>query len=218
MTSYGYRALASLLVAVTLTVSGCQALFPKEAGKELVHFTEQTPPEGERAPDVKLVGLDGQTRSLSDYIGEKPLVLQLGSHSCPVYRYRRFDMNALQRQYAGRVNFLTIYTIEAHPQGSKSPYREGEWLTAFNRFTGVRLLQPQTLPERLDRASFSIRELGTRNPVVVDVMNNSAWNIYGAAPSPAFVVDKTGRVALRQVWVEPKGIKHALDLLLSNVD
>lgn len=63
---------------------------------------------------------------LSAIIGEQPVVLQLGSHSCPVYRYRRFDIFALQREYADRADFVVVYTQEAHPVRSDSPYRDEE--------------------------------------------------------------------------------------------
>ncbi len=202
-----------LLVSFVMT-SGCQMLFPKNAGKDLQHFAQRAPQPGTIMPDVQIVTLDGEKRELGDYIDDKPLVLQLGSHSCPVYRYRRFDMNKLQQEYGDKVDFLTIYTIEAHPDGSKSPYREGEWLTAINRLTRVRVAQPETLNERLAQASTSISELGTLNPVVVDVMQNNAWNTFGAAPSPAYVINKEGQVVLRQVWVNPKAIKQTLDKIL----
>ena len=203
-----------LLLTVIMQMAACQMLFPTKPGKDLQHFSRQAPQQGAALPNLQIVTLDGEPRQLSEFVNGKPLVLQLGSHSCPVYRYRRFGMNALQREFDGEVDFLTIYTIEAHPDGSESPYRDGEWLTAINRVTGVRVTQPRTLTERVQQASFSISELGTPNPVVIDEMHNAAWNIFGAAPSPAYVVDARGQIVLRQVWVDPKPIKEKLNELL----
>jgi len=203
-----------LLLATVMLTSGCQMLFPKNASKDLQHFAQKAPQSGTTLPNLQIVTLDGEQRNLSEYVDGKPLVLQLGSHSCPVYRYRRFDMNKLQREFADTVDFLTIYTVEAHPASSKSPYREGEWLTGINRVTGVRVPQPDTLVARINQASYSIEELGTPNPVVVDAMQDEAWNTFGSAPSPAYVIDERGQIVLRQVWVNPKKIKQALDELL----
>jgi len=214
-----YRNWLKLLLLVTIVfTSGCQMLFPKNAGKDLQHFALQAPQPGTTLPELDIVTLEGEQRRLSEYVDGKPLVLQLGSHSCPVYRYRRFDMNKLQREFGDAVDFLTIYTVEAHPAGSKSPYRESEWLTGINRVTGVRVTQPGTLVERIDQASYSIDELDTPNPVVVDVMQDEAWNTFGSAPSPAYVINKLGEIVLRQVWVNPKGIKQTLDQLLPGDD
>jgi len=199
-----------------MQTAACQMLFPNEPGKDLQHYSQQAPRQGTALPNLQIVTLDGEPRQLGEFVNGKPMVLQLGSHSCPVYRYRRFGMNALLHEYAGKVDFLTIYTIEAHPDGSKSPYREGEWLTAINRVTGVRVTQPRTLIERIQQASFSITELGTQNPVVVDGMHNHAWSTFGAAPAAAYVVDKNGKIVLRQAWVNPKVIKKKLNDLLGS--
>lgn len=204
-----------LLLLAAIFMTGCQTLFPTKPGKELQHFADRAPKEGAVVPDVELVKLDGRRIKLKDYIGERPVVLQLGSHSCPVYRYRHYDMNPLQQEFASRAHFLTIYTIEAHPEGSKSPYRDEEWLTVVNRATRVRVPQPMSLEERLHQASMSVSRLGTKNQVLADEMSNAAWQTFGAAPTAAFVIDKAGRIVLRQVWVEPKGIRQALELLLA---
>ena len=199
------------VVAAAIGLGGC---FPHEAGSRLAHFDTTAPQPGEAAPDFTLKGVDGRTVTLAQLVGDKPVVLQLGSHSCPVYRYRRFGMEALRKKYAGRVHFQMVYTLEAHPAGSKSPYAEGEWLTWWNRLTDVRIAQPRTARERTDVARMSRDTLALKYPVAVDVMDNRVWRDYGAASSPAFVIDRQGRIALRQVWLDPDGIDDALQRLL----
>ena len=202
----------SLLLIVPM-LGGC---FPHEAGPRLAHFDAMAPQPGERAPDFTLNDVDGRKISLSKLVGDKPIVLQLGSHSCPVYRYRRFSMESLRKKYAGRVHFQLVYTLEAHPAGSKSPYDEGEWLTWWNRLTDVRIRQPRTPAERADVARMSRKTLSLKYPVAVDVMDNRVWRDYGAASSPAFVIDRQGKIALRQVWLDPEGIDAVLDRLLES--
>lgn len=204
-----------LVTLVVWATSGCQALFPTEAGDDLAHFESRAPATGAPAPDLELVDLEGQPVRLDAFVGEQPVVLMLGSHSCPVYRYRRHDIDALEHDFAGRVSFVTVYTLEAHPSGSNSPYRDEEWLTPINRLTGVRLNQPGVLAERIRRARDSTLELERPGTVLVDAMDNRAWSAYGEAPAPAFVIDTEGTIALRQVWFEPDAIRSTLEDLLS---
>jgi hypothetical protein len=114
--------LSSIIVAI-LSLSGC---FPHETGPTLSHYAGQAPAVGDPAPRFTLRGVDNAPVPLDQLIGNRPLVLQLGSHSCPVYRYRRFGMAKLYADYRDRVNFLLIYTQEAHPAGSRSPFTDGE--------------------------------------------------------------------------------------------
>ncbi|MEM6795840.1 MAG: deiodinase-like protein [Acidobacteriota bacterium] len=200
-----------LLLALLPLALGC---FPKSPGTTLAHFADQAPAEGAAAPLFELQDLEGAPVQLAELIGDKPVVVQLGSHSCPVYRYRRHTMDNLWEEYEGRVHFLVVYTREAHPVGSESPYRDGEWDPMINRLTGARVAEPQTLEERRETASYSRQELELPVPVLVDDMENSVWSAYGAAASPGFVIDTEGRIALRQVWLNPKEIKRTLDGLL----
>ncbi len=203
-----------LLASIAMLSSGCALLFPIEAGEELAHFPETAPEPGQPAPELEVRRLDGSTVSLSELVGDQPIVLQLGSHSCPVYRYRRFDIFKLQRDYQDRVQFVVVYTTEAHPVGASSPYRDHEWLSFPNWITGTRVSQPATLAERIAQAQWSSSALKREDLILVDEIDNQTWKTYGAAPSPAFVIDNEGVVVLRQPWVEPKGIRLALDQLL----
>ena len=201
-----------LLLVSCLAVGGC---FPHHAGPRLAHFDQTAPAIGDPAPEFTLTDLNGQPVELAELVGEKPIVLQLGSHSCPVYRYRRFSMRGLYEEFRDRVHFLMVYTVEAHPVGSKSPYAEGEWDTWWNRLTGVRVQQPPDHEHRRDQAIASSERLKIEPLYLVDDMDDAVWRSYGAASSPAFVIDLDGRVAARQVWVEPKEIKRVLDRLLA---
>jgi len=199
------------VVVVAVLTGGC---LPREAGPELAHFETLAPALGQKAPNFALTDISGNNISLTQLIGTKPVVLQLGSHSCPVYRYRRFSMETLRKKYAGRVHFQMVYTVEAHPDGSKSPYAEDEWLTWWNRMTDTRVRQPRTERERISTAVMSRDTLGLNYPVAVDGMNDTVWKTYGAASSPGFVIDRHGRIVLRQVWIDPEEIDKTLESLL----
>ncbi len=209
-----WRYVASAAAAALLT--GC---FPPSrwTGPRLEHFPDRAPAPGEPAPAFTLETPDGESVALSELVGERPLVLQVGSWTCPVFRYRRFGMEDLWRDYAGRVDFLIVYSREAHPVGSPSPYRpeRDEWVPWINRVAGVDADDPGSLEERRVRASTVAGKLEHAPILVVDGMDDRVWSLYGSAPSPAYVLDREGRVVLRQVWTDPEEIRHTLDRLLA---
>ncbi len=125
-------------------------------------------------------------------------------------------MASLYNEYKDKAKFLVIYTLEAHPVGAKSPYADREWLTWWNRFGGVRVPQAADAAERVSQAKFSHETLEIEYPMATDRMDNGTWRAYGAASSPAFVINRKGQIALKQVWVNPKKIQQTLDKLLSD--
>lgn len=205
----------ALTVAMALVLGGCAMLFPTEPGESLAHFEDEAPAVGDPVPEFELSTLDGTNLDLRDHIGARPIVIQLGSHSCPVYRYRRFGMRKLRDEFAGRVDFIVVYTLEAHPTGTVSPYADREWRPFINRLTGVDVTQPDDIGGRIEQARRSTDELEIGSLVVVDSMTNETWKAYGSAPSPAFIVDTQGRIALRQVWTDPDQIAEILREILA---
>ena len=202
----------AMVLLVGLAVAGC---FPREAGPRLGHFDEEAPAPGEPAPDFTLAAIDGDEVRLSGVLGEKPVVLQFGSHTCPVYRNRHRGMRRLWERYGDRVRFYVVYTREAHPMNDPSPYTGEEWDVWINKFAGVRLEDPDSYAERRDLAEESKRRLEIPLAMLVDDMENTAWRLYGSAPSPAFVIDRDGEVVLRQVWIRPAEIEAVLRRLLA---
>ncbi len=200
-----------LLTALLLPLAAC---FPKKPGPRLAHFADTAPRVGQMAPEFELRDIHGDLVRLSDLVGKKPIVLQFGSHSCPVYRYRRFSMRTLYGDLAEKAHFLLIYTVEAHPVGSKSPYARKEWDTWWNKVAGVRVEQPEDYAGRSDLARFSAERMEVDSRVLVDGLDNAVWKSYGAAASPSFVIDLDGRVAARHVWVDPKDIRAAVETIL----
>lgn len=204
-----------LAVAAILLLCGCRALFPVEAGEGLAHFVAEAPERGAPLPDVAVYDVGGDRVNLRALATGRPVVLQLGSHSCPVYRFRRHDMNPLRAEYAEHVSFVTLYTVEAHPAGSLSPYRDSEWNPLINRVCGVNVPQPRTVAARIEGAEQSADALGNDGRILIDSLSNSGWRALGRAPSAAFVFDREGKLVLAQPWVEPDGIRDALNRLLS---
>ncbi|MEM8960764.1 MAG: hypothetical protein AAGD38_04735, partial [Acidobacteriota bacterium] len=120
--------------------------------------------------------------------------------------------------YEDRVDFYIVYTREAHPVGSASPYSDDEWDPWINKVTGVRLGEPETIAARRERARWSGSDLELPVTILVDDDGDTMWNGWGRAPSAAFVLDAEGRVILSQPWVDPGGLREALESLLATGD
>lgn len=200
------------IVLLPFVISAC---FPMVTGPRIEHFDDSAPQTGAAAPDFTLYDLRGEEQPLAQWLGDKPLVLQIGSHTCPVYRNRRHGMQRLYDKYGDQVNFLMVYTLEAHPSGSKSPYADAEWLTVWNQVPGVLIPQHTSLQERMMVASMSKTEVNLDYPYLVDDLGNTTWKAYGSVSSPAFVIDRNGIIALRQIWLDPGEIDKTLVQLLA---
>ena len=204
-----------LLALVVSLTSGCSLLFPTEAGESLSHYDSTAPVAFEPAPDFELTDLDGNPVELGDLVGERPVVLQLGSLSCPVFRYRRFDVQKLQRDFAGKVDFVVVYTQEAHPADDNNPYTNEVWNPFINKVAGVNVPLHRSMAERREQAAETYDRVELDSLFLVDSMDNAVWQRYGAAPSPAYVLDLEGNIVLRQAWVYPKEIRATLERLLA---
>ncbi|MDP3849647.1 MAG: deiodinase-related protein [Luteolibacter sp.] len=172
------------------------------------------PHAGETAPDFELRALDGTRWKLSESLHDKPVALILGSYSCPAFRGWSASLQELAENHRDEVQFLILYTVEAHPAGSASPYRDAEWLTSFNIREGIRLPQPASTAERLVLAGACRDALGLRIPMLPDTMDNHNWEAYGRAPNAAYLIGRDGRVALRQGWFHSGSFGKAINVLL----
>ncbi len=63
---------------------------------------------GATAPSAAVESLDGKAMNLSDYYGEKPVVLEFWATWCPLCRKLEPSMKAAQTKYAGKVNFVSV--------------------------------------------------------------------------------------------------------------
>jgi hypothetical protein len=154
--------------------------------------------------------LEGKPVQLQEYVGKKPVVLELGSYTCPIFREKHSAMEKLYSKFGGQAEFLVLYTLEAHPKRDPSPYTGVEWVTEPNEAQGILYRQHQTETERLSVAEKAREGLNIRMPILVDDFENSTWEAYGRAPNAAYLIGKDGRVKIRQGWFEPREFEEAL--------
>ncbi len=75
--------------------------------------------------------------------------------------------------------------------------------------------QPATFAERLALARRLRDELEVTLPILVDGMDDASRALFSDLPSPAFVLDRAGRIAKKLPWADPEPLGKALDEVLA---
>ena len=169
------------------------------SGQDLLKHAARTgfgsgPKPGDEAPDFELRTLHGEKIRLSDYHGEKNVVLTFGSATCPFTAASIRGLNDLYEDSEG-VQFLFVYVREAHP-GEKIPAHRSQ-------------------TDKREAAEFFREEEDVEMPVLVDDLDGRVHRKYGKMPNPTYVIDKSGRVAFRALWTKASVIAEALEELLN---
>src|SRR5215813_539865 len=171
--------------------------FTRDLFQEIERTGFSGPGPGERAPDFKAVTLDGEAVRLSDYAGKKNVLLIFGSATCPMVAGSIRGMNQLYDEFRGDdIEFLFVYVREAHP-GEKIPAH-------------------RSMREKIRAARLIRDEEEMQMPVVADDLRGSIHRKYSRLPNPAFLIDRSGRVAFRSMWAKASELGHAISELLAH--
>jgi hypothetical protein len=104
-------------------------------------------------------------------------------------------INELYDRFRGDdFEFLFIYVREAHP---------GEVIPAHS-----------SMREKTEAARLLRDEEDMHMPVLVDDLRGSIHRKYSKLPNPAFLIDKSGRVAFLSMWSRPEALGSAIEELL----
>jgi len=177
-------------------------------------FLRRGPKTGEVAPDFQLERARGGTVHAAALWAEKPLLVTTGSYSCPQFRAVTPERQDLVREFSAQINSVILYSVEAHPSGSRSPYFGNDFFPEENRREGILLPQPTAYRERLSLARSCRADFKLLSTVAVDRMDNAVWKAYGAAPNCAYLIDTRGRVVFRQGFLEVAPLRAAIKKLL----
>jgi len=168
---------------------------------ELIRHAARTgfgsgPEPGEKAPDFELRNLEGKKIRLSDFAGEKNVVLTFGSATCPFTASSIGRLNDLREDYKKNkdVEFLFVYIREAHP-GEKLPGHKSyeDKVRAAEKFQDAEDVEMT---------------------ILIDDVEGRVHRKYGKMPNPTYLVDKSGRVAFRSLWSKVNSLSVALEELL----
>jgi len=153
------------------------------------------PAPGTEAPDFKTSTLNGEIVQLRDYQGHKNILLVFGSATCPMTAGSVRGINGLYDRFRGDdVEFLFVYVREAHP---------GETIPAHS-----------SVEDKIRVATLLRDEEELAMPVAVDDLRGSIHRKYSKLPNPAYLIDKSGRVAFRCRWAQPDILGKAIEELL----
>ena len=163
------------------------------------------PRRGEAAPAFELIGVNGETVTLASLRG-KPVVIEFGSYTCPVFRRQVEPLRTLQARFGDDVHWVLVYTKEAHPV-------DGD-VARINDREGIEVQQHVSFEKRLEAAKLCRRKLNLKATVLVDGIENKVTESYGGHPNRGFVLDADGKVVSRQNWINADRTREALEGLL----
>jgi tetratricopeptide (TPR) repeat protein len=199
--------------AVELRPQSAQAkelLASLDAPAKAVAASDASSLVGHAAPDVALHRPDGGVFRLSSLQG-RPLVLVLGSYTCPQLRHGAPEVSRLYERYRDRARFLLAYIREAHPEGEA-------WQSTINRREGISLPEARSASERAEHAAVCRRELKIPFEAALDGLDGKAEAAFSAFPSRVFVIDARGAVtfssALDVETFRPKALEAAIEAAL----
>src|ERR1051326_1795834 len=122
--------------------------FGSEAA-EFERWVTEGPRIGDPAPNFELADLDGNWLRLSDLRG-RPVVLEFGSYTCPIFSDRVPAMEQLAREHP-EASFLVIYVREAHPGEVQSAHhRLAEKKSAAHKLALEEALTRRVLVDSVD--------------------------------------------------------------------
>ncbi len=162
-----------------------------------VQGTQRRVAEGERALDAVLFDLEGRRVQLSSLWREKPIAVEFGSITCPVFVSKVPTMNGVAEQYKGEVDFYVLlyaYPREVHP-GRNYPAH-------------------QSLDSKLQCAADLVRAEGVGRTILVDDVDGKTHQAYGAMPNSVYLIGTDGVIAHRADWVNPGYLEEQIGSLL----
>lgn len=192
-----------------------QTDIPKAAMAEVNdYFKRSGPKPGTAAPDFELERARGGSIRASDLWKKRPVLITTGSYSCPQFRFTTDDRVALYWEFSDRVDFVIIYTQEAHCADGSSPYTSVPFVPVENKTAGIAVSDAKTYEERVSKARACRRNLKLLSEVVVDTMDNSTWKKYGSSPNCGYLIAPGGTVVLQQGLFDAAEMRSALLKLL----
>jgi peroxiredoxin len=174
---------------------------------------DQSLPVGDTAPDFTLKLLDSDdTLTLSEQYKDKPVVLTLGSYTCPPFRRALEGMEDVYQEFGKECHFVFVYILEAHASDGK--------VSRANEAQNIEILQHTSYDMRSQAAATCQGKLDITMPIVVDTLDNATEQAYGGAPNRTYLIDKGGKIIYKgsrgPQGTQPATVTAAIRKLLGN--
>ena len=177
---------------------------------------------GDVAVDFTLQDLSGNSHRLAEYLQTKPVLLFIGSYSCPIYEAKIAEINALCEQpydessnFADRLHFVHVYVMEAHPM---APDPSPHYGTVYeDEFSTVR--QPLDYATRQANAMLLAPRLASDQLLLLDDLrphgaDNPIWSSYGSGAASAWLIRQDGRIMAAHEWLDVTALRKSIQRLL----
>ena len=142
--------------------------------------------------NIEVYTTEGQSVPVSSLWMERPLVLETGSISSPMYQEHNALMASVASQYRGKANVAVLYTREAHPGIQAPPHRSHD----------TKLNHANKLKEESQR------------PVFVDRLDGALHKRMGGGANSVYIIGMDGIVAHYAYWNDPDRTAAFLDDLI----
>ena len=172
----------------------------------------------DKVPDFTLYSSQGDKFTLSEALKSgKPIMLISGSYTCDVSRSNLPGIDSIIQQYRDKINVRMVYTLDAHPSDTISPYspKHEIWIPNINLKDQVEATQPKTYGEREALAVKWQQRYNIAVPVLIDTPANQFWLNYGQAPNMVYLIDPNGTVNYKQVWFNKNNLEKAIIKLIN---
>ena len=146
------------------------------------------PKAGEPFLDARLRTLEGDEVQLSEWV-QGPTVIETGSLSSPSFLRNLPEMNRCAREFA-HVTFLVLYVREAFPGSKRGAHG--------------------TFDEKLAAAKVLRDRLGETRTILVDDLEGTVHQEYGALPNMLYMINPDGVVFCRSTWANPVQVRKVL--------
>jgi hypothetical protein len=167
-------------------------------------------------PDFTLFSEKGKAFNLARELKKgKPVVLVSGSYTCDVSRGNMESIKSFQKQFGRKASFYMVYTIDAHPNDTRSPYslEEKVWIAKDNVRDNIKAAQPKVYQQRVALAKRWITENSIDFPVLVDSPDNFYWKKFGQAPNMVYIITTGQTVFYKQAWFNKEKLVRQLESL-----
>lgn len=162
-------------------------------------FATTKPLPGDIAPGFELDDPEGNRISLVELLKTKPVVIETGSYTCPVFRGKHRKIASLQDEFADKVHFLVLYGREAHARSGK--YKD--------------IHPPKNLDQRITLAKKVAEEIKISMPIAIDNIDNKVSLAYGGLPNCGYIIGQDGHVFFKMPWIHEGLLREPLEVLLN---
>ena len=151
---------------------------------------------GVAAPQFEATTVDGRAVRLSDFRGQRHVVMMTGAVTSPMCAFEVPALNRLQDEFADKnFAFFLLYTRESHPAENYDAHTSFEQKLSYARDL-----------QRLENI---------RLPIIVDHLDGRIHRAYGLWPNALFVMHKDGRLIYRSNMANHAELRQFLEDIIA---